>query len=202
VGPSYDELIPDPIARFGLLLEAARRLGPEQLPEPTAFALATVGADGRPSVRMLLLKDASTAGFVFYTNLESRKGRELLAHPAGAMCFHWPPLDRQVRVEGSVDQVSDEEADAYFATRARGSQLSAWASRQSEPMGNPGELGRRFAEVEARFAGAPVPRPPYWSGFRLVPESVEFWISQPSRLHIRHLYTRDADGWRIGSLYP
>jgi pyridoxamine 5'-phosphate oxidase len=202
VSPSYDEPTPDPITRFAALLDAARRVGREGLPEPTAFALATVGVDGQPSVRMLLLKDVSEAGFVFYTNLESRKSRELLARPEGAMVFHWQPLDRQVRVEGTVEQVSDEEADAYFASRARGSQLGAWASRQSEPMADPDELNRRFAEVEAKFAGRTVPRPPYWSGFRLIPRRVEFWISQPSRLHIRHLYSREADRWRIETLYP
>ena len=202
VAPSYDDPTPDPIARFSALLEAARRVGRERLPEPTAFALATASADGSPSVRMVLLKDATNAGFVFYTNYESRKGRELLARPAAAMCFHWQPLDRQVRVEGPVERVSDEEADAYFASRARGSQLGAWASRQSEPMAAPRDLDRRFAEVEARFAGGPVRRPPHWSGFRLVPQRMEFWISQPSRLHLRHLYTRDGARWRIETLYP
>ncbi|MDQ3950535.1 MAG: pyridoxamine 5'-phosphate oxidase, partial [Gemmatimonadota bacterium] len=142
------------------------------------------------------------AGFVFYTNYESRKGRDLLARPSAAMCFHWQPLDRQVLVEGPVERVADEEADAYFASRPRGSQLGAWASRQSRPMRDPGELDRRFAEAEAKFAGGPVPRPPHWSGFRLIPQRVEFWISQPSRLHIRHLYSRDAAGWRIEMLYP
>ena len=198
----YDEPVPDPIARFAALLEAARRVGPERLPEPTAFALATVGLDGQPSARMLLLKEASDAGFVFYTNLGSRKARELLARPAAAMVFHWQPLDRQVRVEGSVERVSDEEADAYFATRARGSQIGAWASRQSESMANPKDLDRRFAEFETRFAGQTVPRPPHWSGFRLVPARIEFWISQPSRLHVRHLYTRNGDRWRLETLYP
>jgi pyridoxamine 5'-phosphate oxidase len=202
VSPSYDDPIPDPIARFALLLDAARRVGVDRLPEPTAFALATADGGGRPSVRMVLLKDASDAGFVFYTNFGSRKGRDLLARPAAAMCFHWQPLDRQVRVDGSIERVTDEEADAYFATRPRGSQLGAWASRQSEPMADPRELDRRLAEFEARFAGGPVPRPPYWSGFRLVPERVEFWISQPSRLHTRHLYSRDGARWRIETLYP
>ncbi len=202
VSPAYDNPISDPIARFAALLAAARRIGPERLPEPTAFALATVGIDDRPSVRMLLLKDASETGFVFYTNLGSRKGRDLLARPAAAMVFHWQPLDRQVRVEGQVERVDDGEADAYFATRARGSQIGAWASAQSELMADPTELNRRFAEFETRFAGGTVPRPPHWSGFRLVPSRVEFWISQPSRLHVRHLYTRDADGWRIETLYP
>jgi pyridoxamine 5'-phosphate oxidase len=198
----YDDPVPDPIARFAALLEAARRVGPERLPEPTAFALATVGLDGQPSVRMLLLKDASAAGFVFYTNLGSRKARELLARPAAAMVFHWQPLDRQVRVEGAIEQVTDEEADAYFATRGRGSQIGAWASRQSEPMVDAKELDRRFAEFEARFAGHAVPRPPHWSGFRLLPARIEFWINQPSRLHVRHLYSRDGDRWRVETLYP
>ena len=199
---SYDELIPDPIERFGLLLDAARHVDPQRLPEPTAFALATASADGEPSVRMLLLKEAGPTGFVFYTNLESRKARDLLVRPSAAMCFHWQPLDRQVRVEGTVELVSDKEADAYFASRPRGSQLGAWASRQSDPVGDPGELTRRFAEVEARFAHGPVPRPPHWSGFRLAPQRVEFWISRPNRLHVRHLYTRDGARWRIETLYP
>ncbi len=202
MAPPFDEPVPDPIARFGALLDEARRVARERLAEPTAFALATVGEGGQPSVRMVLLKDASDAGFVFYTNYHSRKGRDLLARPLAAMCFHWQPLDRQVRVEGSVERVPDEEADEYFASRPRGSQIGAWASRQSEPMGDPGELARRYAEVEAQFAGGPVPRPPYWSGFRLVPERMEFWIGQPSRLHIRHLYVRDGDAWRIDTLYP
>jgi pyridoxamine 5'-phosphate oxidase len=200
--PAFDDPASEPIARFLALLDEARRIGRERLPEPTAFALATVGTDDRPSVRMVLLKDATTAGFVFYTNYGSRKGRDLLARPSAAMCFHWQPLDRQVRVEGDVNRVSDEEADAYFATRARGSQLGAWASRQSEPMADPAELRRRLAEVEARFAGRSVPRPPYWSGFRLVPERIEFWIGQPSRLHVRHLYSRDGADWRVQTLYP
>jgi pyridoxamine 5'-phosphate oxidase len=199
---AFDDPASEPIARFLALLDEARRVGRERLPEPTAFALATVGTDGRPSVRMVLLKEASHAGFVFYTNYGSRKGRDLLARPFAAICFHWQPLDRQVRVEGSVERVSDEEADAYFASRPRGSQLGAWASRQSEPMVDAGELSRRYAEVEARFAGGSVPRPPYWSGFRLVPERVEFWIGQPSRLHVRHLYSPDGDGWRVQILYP
>ncbi len=202
VAPSYDDPTFDPIARFAALLEEARGVGRERLPEPTAFALATVGLDGQPSARMLLLKDASRAGFVFYTNLGSRKARELLARPAAAMVFHWQPLDRQVRVEGAIERVTDEEADEYFATRARGSQIGAWASRQSEPMVDASELDRRFAEFETRFAGQTVPRPPHWSGFRLVPARIEFWISQPSRLHTRHLYSRDGDRWRVETLYP
>jgi pyridoxamine 5'-phosphate oxidase len=192
----------EPFDLFTELLGAAREVGTERLPEPTAFALATVGAGGQPSVRILLLKGVDTRGFVFYTNYESRKGGELLAHPRAAMCFHWQPLERQVRVEGQAEQVSAEEADAYFATRPRGSQLGAWASRQSQPMEHPGALDERLREVEARFAGGPVPRPPHWSGFRLVPARIEFWHGMPSRLHERLVYSRVGDGWRTDVLYP
>jgi pyridoxamine 5'-phosphate oxidase len=192
----------EPFDRFTTLLAAAREVGPERLPEPTAFALATVGDGGQPSVRILLLKGVDERGFVFYTNYASRKGSELLAHPLAAMCFHWQPMERQVRVEGRATQVSDEEADAYFATRPRGSQIGAWASRQSRPMEHPGALDERVREMEARFAGGEVPRPPHWSGFRLAPARIEFWHNMPSRLHERLVYTRAGDGWRTGVLYP
>jgi pyridoxamine 5'-phosphate oxidase len=194
--------IAEPILRFQDLLEAAKAISPAVLPEPTAFALGTVGTEGQPSVRILLLKGVDERGFVFYTNHESRKGRELLAHPRAAMCFHWQPLERQVRVEGTTRLVSSDEADAYFASRARGSQIGAWASLQSQTIANPGDLEARVAEVEARFAGGPVPRPPHWSGFRLVPHRIEFWHNMPSRLHERHVYHREADGWRRETLYP
>jgi pyridoxamine 5'-phosphate oxidase len=194
--------IGEPFGRFDQLLSAAKGLGTALLPEPTAFTLATVGADGQPSARIVLLKGVDARGFVFYTNHESRKGRELLAHPQAAMVFHWQPLERQVRVEGTVRPVSPEEADAYFASRARGSQIGAWASQQSQPIANPGDLDARVKEIEARFADKPIPRPPNWSGFRIVPSRIEFWQNMPSRLHQRDLYHREADGWRVETLYP
>ena len=192
----------DPIGRFIAVFEQAKRIAPELWPEPTAFALGTVDEEGRPAVRILLLKGVDERGFVFFTNYESRKGRELLSTQRAAMCFHWPHLERQVRVEGRAERVSDEEADAYFATRPRGSQIGAWASIQSQPMAQPGDLEARVAEIERRFAGRPVPRPPHWSGFRVVPDRIEFWHGMPSRLHERELYTRGEGGWRIERLYP
>jgi len=192
----------DPIARFRALLADAERVDRTRLPEPTAFALATVGADGRPAVRMLLLKGVDDGGFVFYTNLESRKGHELRATAVAAMCFHWQPLEVQVRVEGDVAAVDPALADAYFASRARGSQLGAWASAQSSPIDSAGDLERRLAEVERRFDGGAIPRPPHWSGFVLTPHRIEFWKNRVSRLHERHLYERAADRWTVSTLYP
>jgi pyridoxamine 5'-phosphate oxidase len=191
----------EPLQRFLALLEDARRAGPERIPEPTAFALATCG-DAQPSVRMVLLKEADDRGFVFYTNFESRKGRELLANPRAAMCFHWPPLEIQVRVEGRVTAVDSREADAYFESRPRGSQIGAWASDQSRPIPTDGELDARVAQLERRFADAAVPRPAHWSGFRLVPERIEFWKGMPNRLHRRELYRADGDGWTVELLFP
>ena len=192
----------DPIQFFRQLLAEAQSLPRDVVPEPTAFALATVGAEARPSIRMLLLKHVDQAGFVFYTNLESRKGRELSDNRHAALNFHWAPMERQVRVEGDVTAVSDEEADDYFATRPRGSQIGAWASRQSRAIDRDGDLERRFAEFQKQFEGAEVPRPHFWSGFRLAPTAIEFWKGKASRLHERQLFVRDGDGWRVQTLYP
>jgi pyridoxamine 5'-phosphate oxidase len=192
----------DPIARFVALFEQAKSLPRTILPEPTAFALGTVDERGNPSVRIVLLKQADEEGFVFYTNFESRKGRELLGAKRAALCFHWQPLEVQVRAEGPARPVTNAEADAYFASRSRGSQIGAWASLQSQPMASPADLDRRVAEIEARFARQYVPRPPHWSGFRVVPERIEFWKNMPSRLHVRHLYLRERSGWSVQQLYP
>jgi pyridoxamine 5'-phosphate oxidase len=192
----------EPFERFRVLFDRARQIPREKLPEPTAFALGTVDPSGQPSVRIVLLKGVDERGFVFYTNFESRKGRELLASHRAAMCFHWQLLEEQVRVEGSVQPVTDAEADAYFASRARGSQIGAWASIQSQPMQSASDLDSRLAEIEKKFAGGPVPRPPHWSGFRIVPARIEFWKNMPSRLHVRNLYTRVDGGWKMELLYP
>ncbi|HEX3864231.1 MAG TPA: pyridoxamine 5'-phosphate oxidase [Stellaceae bacterium] len=173
--------------------------------EPLAetMMLATATRDGRPSVRAVLLKGVDTRGFVFYTNLESRKGDELHANPRAALCFHWKSLARQVRVEGTVSAASDAEADAYFASRARESRLGAWASDQSRPLAERAELERRLATVEQRYRGlADVPRPENWSGFRVSPETIEFWQDRPSRLHDRIVFHREGVAWRKQRLYP
>jgi pyridoxamine 5'-phosphate oxidase len=193
---------PDPIERFREVYALAQKIDRSVLPDPTAMALGTVGEDGSPSVRIVLLKAYDERGFVFYTNYEGRKGGELLARPRAALCFFWPTIDVQVRIEGSAVEVSHGEADAYFATRHRMSQIGAWASRQSEPLENPDALDKRVSKYEKEFEGKAVPRPPHWSGFRVQPERIEFWKSKPNRLHERHLYTRVGNGWKIETLYP
>ena len=191
----------DPLQRFIALLDRAKAT--PQIVEPTAMTLATVSADGRPSARVVLLKQADEDGLVFYTNLESRKGREALGREV-ALVFWWAPLESQVRFEGRAERVGDEEADAYFATRPRGSQLGAWASVQSRPLGSRAELEAKLAEVTDKFEGMPVPRPPNWSGLRVKPRAIEFWKNRPDRLHERDLYTREKPGapWSLQLLNP
>lgn len=192
-----DDLI-DPIARFNDAFAAAAAVEPH---DATAMTLATADASGRPSARMVLLKGADARGFVFYTNRESRKGRELAENPRAALCVHWPSSAQQVRVEGEVELVSDEESDAYFATRPRESQIGAWASNQSEPIASREELEERFRAASRAHPG-PVPRPPHWGGYRVVPDRIEFWYSREGRLHDRLSYTRDGDSWRVERLCP
>jgi pyridoxamine 5'-phosphate oxidase len=189
----------DPISRFLEWFEEAKRREPE-LPE--AMALATADPAGAPSVRMVLLKDVDRRGFVFYTNLDSRKGRELTANGKAALLFHWKSLHRQVRVEGPAEPVADAEADAYFASRDRGAQIGAWASEQSRVLTGRLDLEKRVAKFAAQFGLGKVPRPPFWSGYRIVPERIEFWSEGSFRLHDREVYTRSGDGWRIERLYP
>lgn len=189
---------PDPFAVFDEWLAEASA---SEMNDPTAMALATVDSSGMPDVRAVLLKGHDTRGFVFYTNLESVKAAELIANPKAALLFHWKSLRRQVRVRGPVARVSEEEADAYFASRPRGSQIGAWASDQSRPVADRGELERRVAAREAEF-GDKVPRPPHWSGFRIAPAEIEFWRDGAYRLHDRFRYRPDGDGWTVTRLFP
>jgi pyridoxamine 5'-phosphate oxidase len=188
----------DPIEMFSALFERAAQV----CAEPNAMVLSTVDGDGRPSGRYVLLKHVDQQGFVFYTNLDSRKARELAANPYAALTFYWPPLDKQVRIEGRAMRVSDQEADTYFATRPREFQVGAWASTQSATLASRAALDQRVVEARARFEGGAVPRPPYWSGFRVIPQSIEFWTRDPARLHDRALFERRDDRWVRSLLFP
>jgi pyridoxamine 5'-phosphate oxidase len=196
-----DPLYTSALATFSDLLEQAKQ---SIDPEPTAMTVATVGRDGRPAARTVLLKGFDERGFVFYTNFSSRKGRQLAANPQAALLFHWRHLHEgiQVKIEGTVEPVSAEEADAYFASRPRGSQIGAWASLQSQPLASREQFDARYADVEKQYEGAPVPRPPHWSGFRVVPERIEFWYGAQFRLHERQCYERSNGVWSQIMLYP
>jgi len=189
----------DPLALFDEWFAEAREA---EINDPETMALATADARGRPSVRMVLLKGHGSDGFVFYTNEQSAKGEQLAANPRAALLFHWKSLRRQVRIEGAVERVGDAEADAYFATRARDSQLGAWASDQSRPLDRRETFEERFEQVKRQFEGKDVPRPPHWRGYRVLSEQIEFWSDRPYRLHERRLFTLRGGGWSEGLLYP
>jgi pyridoxamine 5'-phosphate oxidase len=195
------EPVPDPLLLFAQWMRDAAASEPN---DPNAMALATAGSNGLPDVRMVLLRGADKRGFVFYTNLESAKGVALTQNPWGALCFHWKTLRRQVRIRGKVDKVSDEEADAYFDARPRGSRIGAWASQQSRPLESRLKLEEAVADYTGKYMIGDIPRPPYWSGFRLRPDQMEFWVEENYRLHHRMLYKRKfgGGGWDTTRLYP
>ena len=196
------DLFAEALATFDRLTAQAAEAGE---PDPTAMAVATAALDARPSLRMVLLKAHDARGFVFYTHMDGRKGRELQSNPQAALLFHWPRIRNgvQVRIEGDVQVVADDEADAYFASRARGSQIGAWSSPQSTTLERREDLLERVHQTEERFGDAPIPRPPFWSGFRVVPHRIEFWSAGEFRLHDRLVYQRTGDGeWSTRSLYP
>lgn len=198
-GLDKPDVLPDPIAQFQQWFDAALSAN---IPEPNAMYVSTVTADGRPDGRIVLLKGVSDTGFTFFTNYESRKGQELTQHPFAALTFFYPELERQIRIEGRVEKVSPEESDAYFNSRPRGSQIGAWVSHQSSVIDNRDVLEKRQRELETQFAGQPVPRPPYWGGFRVVPDVLEFWQGRPSRLHDRIRYRKEGESWLIERLSP
>lgn len=189
----------DPIARFREVLDRAGNAAPY---DHVAVTLATVDPEGQPSARVVLLRAVEAGGFVFFTNHASRKARELAANPRGAICCYWPWIDEQVRIEGRVSQIAGPESDAYFAGRPRGSQVGAWASRQSEPLAARAELERRYEAVDAEYEGREIPRPPFWGGYRLAPHRIEFWRAGVNRLHDRLVFIREGPAWRTEALYP
>jgi pyridoxamine 5'-phosphate oxidase len=198
--PDSSQLVADPFAKFQEWMSEAWAHEPE---DANAMTLATATSDGIPSARIVLLKGADARGFVFYTNKQSRKAGELVANARAALLFHWKPLGRQVRIEGHVEDVTDAEADAYYVTRPRISRLGAWASDQSRVLSERAVLERRLQEYEAKYPGEDIPRPPHWSGYRVIPETFEFWQNMPYRLHDRTVYTRAANGgWMVGKLFP
>ncbi|RYC71587.1 pyridoxamine 5'-phosphate oxidase [Spirosoma sordidisoli] len=198
-GLDVDDVSSDPLTQFRLWFDAALGSG---VPEPNAMHVSTITADGRPDGRIVLLKDISAGGFVFYTNYESRKGRDLTERPVAALTFFYPELERQIRIEGHVEKVSAAESDAYFASRPRGSQIGAWVSNQSSVITDRDTLEKRQQKLEAQFAGQPIPRPPHWGGFRVIPDQIEFWQGRPSRLHDRIRYRKDGQDWLIDRLSP